>query len=215
MGTKIFVITNNPEIFSKFFPSLVKSGYDVILSPPISEEMCRKIREKPDIIFVDALSLNPIWLRDVSAFIKSKAYMLPVILLTSKGKRTPIEADEIIYEPITWRKLRPRLKKVIGMKRFLRSGELTLDLLQRVLIIRDKEYHLTPKLAQLLEVFMRNQGKILTKPYLIKKVWNTDYVDDTRTLEVHICWLRKLIPENYLKTVKKVGYKFDVPLTED
>lgn len=215
MGTKILVVTKNPEIFSKFFPALVKSGYEVLLSSPLSDEICRKLREKPEVIFVDALSLNPIWLRDIATFIKSKAYMLPVILLTSKGKRTPIEADEIIHEPITWRKLLPRLKRVVGKKRFLKSGELTLDLLQRVLIIKDKEYHLTPKLAQLLEVFMRNQGKILTRPYLIKKVWNTDYVDDTRTLEVHICWLRKLIPENYLKTVKKVGYKFDVPLAED
>lgn len=190
---------------------MMKSGYEVLFSSPSSEEMSRKFREKPEVILVDALSLNLIWLKEVSAFIKSKAYMLPVILLTSKGRHAPIEADEVVYEPITWRKLHPRLKRVVGTKRFLKSGELTLDLLRRVLLVGDKEYHLTPKLAQLLEVFMRNRGKILTRPYLIKKVWYTDYVDDTRTLDVHICWLRQLIPEGYLKTVKKVGYKFDVP----
>ncbi|MCS7286968.1 MAG: response regulator transcription factor [Anaerolineae bacterium] len=215
MGTKILAITKNPDIFSKIFPSLMKSGYEVLFSSPSSDEMCRKLREKPDIIFVDALSLNLVWLRDVSTFIKNKAYMLPVLLLTSKGKHVPIEADEVIYEPITWRKLFPRLRKLVGTKRFLKSGEVTLDLLQRMLIVGGKEHHLTPKLAQLLEIFMRNRGKILTRPYLIKKVWNTDYVDDTRTLDVHICWLRRLLPENYLKTVKKIGYKFDVPSAED
>ncbi len=211
MGTKILAITMNPDIFSKLFPSMMKSGYEVIFSSPSAEEMRRKLQEKPDVILVDALSLNAIWLRDVSDFIRTKAYMLPVILLTSKGKHTPVEADEVIYEPMTWRKLLPRLRKVVGTKRFLKSGEITLDLLRRVLIVGNQEHHLTPKLAQLLELFMRNRGKILTRPYLIKKVWNSDYVDDTRTLDVHICWLRRLIPENYLKTVKKVGYKFDVP----
>ncbi len=215
MGTKILTITRNPDIFARIFPSMVKSGYEVLFSSPSAEEMARKLREKPDVIFVDALSLNAIWLRDVSDFIKSKAYMLPVILLTAKGKHPPLEADEVIHAPVTWRKLLPRLKKVVGTKRLLKSGDITLDLLQRVLIVGDQEHHLTPKLAHLLEVFMRNRGKILTRAYLIKKVWNTDYVDDTRTLDVHICWLRRLLPENYLKTVKKVGYKFDVPKAED
>jgi DNA-binding response OmpR family regulator len=214
MGVKILAITKNPDIFSPVFPFLVKYGYELVLSSPLEEEMRQKLREKPDVIIVDALSLNLIWLKDVAAFIKDRAYMLPIVLLTSKGKRPPLEADEVIYEPMTWKKLSPRLKKLVGTKRFLKAGDLTLDLLQRVLFVGEKEYHLTPKLAQLLETFMRNKGKILTRPYLIKKVWNTDFVDDTRTLDVHICWLRRVLPDNYLETVKKVGYKFDVPSTE-
>jgi DNA-binding response OmpR family regulator len=74
---------------------------------------------------------------------------------------------------------------------------------------------LTPQLCRLLEVFMLNPEKILSRKFLMKEVWETDYIGDTRTLEVHICWLRKKIEEDprhprYLRTVRGVGYHFSV-----
>jgi DNA-binding response OmpR family regulator len=74
---------------------------------------------------------------------------------------------------------------------------------------------LTPQLCRLLEVFMLNPEKILSRKFLMKEVWETDYTGDTRTLEVHICWLRKKIEEDprhprYLRTVRGVGYHFSV-----
>jgi len=70
-------------------------------------------------------------------------------------------------------------------------------------------------LCRLLEVFMRNPEKVLTRKFLMKEVWETDYLGDTRTLEVHICWLRKKIEEDpdrrcYLRTVRGVGYRFSL-----
>ena len=74
---------------------------------------------------------------------------------------------------------------------------------------------LTPMLCQLLEVFMRNPEKVLGRRFLMKEVWETDYLGDTRTLEVHICWLRKKIEEDprhprYLITVRGRGYRFSL-----
>ena len=70
-------------------------------------------------------------------------------------------------------------------------------------------------LCQLLEVFMRNPGRVLDRRFLMREVWETDYTGDTRTLEVHICWLRKKIEKDprhprYLKTVRGVGYHLSV-----
>ncbi len=74
---------------------------------------------------------------------------------------------------------------------------------------------LTPTLCRLLEVFMRNPERVLNREFLMKKVWETDYTGDTRTLEVHICWLRKKIEDDphcprYVRTVRGVGYRFSL-----
>jgi len=76
--------------------------------------------------------------------------------------------------------------------------------------------HLTPRQAQLLDVFMRNAGHTLTRKYLMETVWETDYMGDTRTLDVHVRWIRERIEEKpssprYLRTVRGVGYHFDIP----
>jgi len=73
--------------------------------------------------------------------------------------------------------------------------------------------HLTPKECQLLATFMRHQSQVLSHKFLMKEVWETDYVGDTRTLQVHVCWLRRKIEENprrpnRLRTVRGVGYRF-------
>jgi DNA-binding response OmpR family regulator len=75
---------------------------------------------------------------------------------------------------------------------------------------------LTPKQAVLLEVFLRHPGEILTRAFLMKQVWDTEYMGDTRTLDVHIHWVRKAIEVDYkspvyLRTVRRIGYRFEVP----
>lgn len=92
----------------------------------------------------------------------------------------------------------------------------TLDLDSRQVITSNGVQKLTPMLCRLLEVFMRNPEKVLTRKFLMKEVWETDYLGDTRTLQVHICWLRKKIEEDpdhrcYLRTVRGVGYRFSLP----
>jgi DNA-binding response OmpR family regulator len=82
------------------------------------------------------------------------------------------------------------------------------------------ERHLTPKQARLLELFMRHSGEVLTREFLMKQVWDTDFVDDTRTLDVHVHWVREAIEEDtsspqYLHTIRGVGYRFRVPPTAD
>jgi DNA-binding response OmpR family regulator len=94
----------------------------------------------------------------------------------------------------------------------LRFKDWALDLDSRQVVTSQGQKRLTPKLCRLLEVFIRN----LTREFLMKEVWETDYVGDTRTLEVHVCWLRQKIEEDprepkYLRTVHRVGYLLDLP----
>jgi DNA-binding response OmpR family regulator len=74
-------------------------------------------------------------------------------------------------------------------------------------------YHLTPKECRLLSVFMQHRGEILTRAFLMREVWETDFVDDTRTIEVHVSWLRSKLESDagnpqLIQTVRRVGYIF-------
>jgi DNA-binding response OmpR family regulator len=93
----------------------------------------------------------------------------------------------------------------------LTCASITLDVDTRTLQRREDRFHLTPKECRLLEVLLRHQGQVLTRQFLMREVWQTDYVADTRTLEVHIHWLRQKIEDNrssptYIHTVRGVGY---------
>lgn len=102
----------------------------------------------------------------------------------------------------------------------LKVGDLALNPEERVLHKGSRRERLTPKETRLLEAFMSNYlsngGRVLTRKYLMKEVWDTDYLGDTRTLDVHIRWLRQKIEDDpsrprYLRTVRGVGYQFSAP----
>lgn len=98
----------------------------------------------------------------------------------------------------------------------LRINGLLLDVANRQIVTKRDAHHLTPMECRLLAVFMRNAGQVLSRKYLMQEVWRTDFIEDTRTLEVHVCWLRKKIEPDprrprYLRTVRGRGYQFAAP----
>ena len=97
----------------------------------------------------------------------------------------------------------------------IECGRFRLDVETRRLTKDGREMRLTPKETQLLATFMRNKGQTLTRKFLMKKVWDTDFLDDTRTLDVHIHWVRQKIEDDprhpvYITTVRRVGYRFSL-----
>ncbi len=95
----------------------------------------------------------------------------------------------------------------------LTCGEIVLDVDQRTLDVASVRHHLTPKECQLLATFLTYQGQVLTRQFLMKRVWDTDYSDDTRTLEVHVHWLRQKLDKpgarpSVIHTIRGVGYLF-------
>jgi DNA-binding response OmpR family regulator len=101
----------------------------------------------------------------------------------------------------------------------LSVGDITFDIKAREVQKGDRTLRLTPKQAMLLEALMQNAPQVLSRRFLMKNVWNTDYLGDTRTLDVHIRWVREAIEDDpsttkYVRTVRGVGYRFDLPDTE-
>lgn len=171
----------------------------------------------PDLLIVDTRRLRFNGLRLCETLIQEEN-PVPILLIIPEGQKQPSYPGVTILcgEP-TARKLLYRVKHLLSPQgnHFLKAGEISLDLQKRVVIQKGEEHHLTPRLARLLEVFMRHPGRVLTRAFLMKEVWDTDYLGDTRTLDVHVHWLRKAIEEDYhhpryLKTVRNVGYCFNV-----
>ncbi len=75
-------------------------------------------------------------------------------------------------------------------------GNMTLDMRSSILKREGSEIHLTPKETKLMALLMRNVGQVVSRSELMQSVWNTEYLGDTRTLDVHICWLRQKIEDN-------------------
>ena len=120
--------------------------------------------------------------------------------------------------PFTSRRLLYRVRKVAGSLpcREIQAGDLTLDPDAGILRKGEREISLRPMENALLALFMRNRGRVLSRQEIMSRVWDTDYLDDTRTITVHVRWLRLKIEDDdstprYLRTVRGVGYRFDVP----
>jgi DNA-binding response OmpR family regulator len=173
---------------------------------------------RPDILVVDVASFGSNGYK-ISEAVRRRLDRVPTILLLEQGHASVGGgAEAFMTRPFTSRKLLYRVKQVAATlaSREMRAGSLGLDLDTRTLHKGEHTMHLRPKEAALLAHFMRNSGKVVSRREIMKEVWETDYMGDTRTLSVHIRWLRLKIEDDpdaprFLRTVRGVGYRFEVP----
>ncbi len=218
MTLKILFVEKDATTADLLIPSLERKGYQVVVARTPRQVASRLRSLRPDMLVIDVASFGSSGY-SVCDTVRARLDTVPTILLLEKGHASAgSAADAFMTPPFTGRKLLYRVKKLARKvaSNEIRVGHLSLDPDTRVLRNRDETLYLRPKEAALLTVFMRNQGKVLTRPRLMKEVWDTDYVGDTRTLSVHVRWLRKKIepdPSNprFLTTVRGVGYRFAVP----
>jgi DNA-binding response OmpR family regulator len=186
------------------------------------EALAKLEQVKPAVIVLDSPSVRFSHRRFCDT-LESGGVDIPVLLLYGEGQ-APEHAGARAYlrHPFSSQKLINRVSWLLPApdSEVLHRGKLTFHVKRRSVTRDDRERHLTPKQAQLLELFMRHSGEVLTREFLMKQVWDTDFTDDTRTLDVHIHWVREAIEENtgspkYLRTIRGVGYLFTVPPMED
>jgi DNA-binding response OmpR family regulator len=199
-------------------PVLDDQGYHVITTGTRRDALTMAQEMSPAVIVVDTSSLRFDSQRLCKA-LQNIALEIPVLMLLPEGAQIDRSdgARAHLRYPFSVKKLANRIVRLLPVPddEVLRVGDVTLNLKQRCVVCGKRESNLTPKQATLLEIFMRNPGEVLTRGFLMKQVWNTDYVGDTRTLEVHIHWLRKALegdaePPAYLRTVRRVGYRFSI-----
>jgi two-component system response regulator RegX3 len=153
---------------------------------------------------------------------------VPVIMLTAKDSEIDkvvgleLGADDYVTKPFSSRELVARMRAVLRRRgepedaaiSTLESGPVRMDVERHVVTVRGEQVQLPLKEFELLEVLLRNTGRVLTRMQLIDRVWGADYVGDTKTLDVHIKRLRAKVevdPGNprHIITVRGLGYKFE------
>jgi DNA-binding response OmpR family regulator len=218
MGLRILFIEKDVTTSDLLVPSLERRGYQVTVAQTQRQAMSRLRSLRPDLLVLDLASLGSNGYKVCDA-IRTKLDEVPAILMVDKEHaRTASAGDEVIIPPFTSRKLLYRVKKLAGrlIERIISIGPLTLDPDTHTLYKGETSCHLRPKEAVLLAYFMVNSGRVLTRQEIIREVWETDYLGDTRTLNVHVRWLRKKIEDDpdapfFLRTVRGMGYRFEVP----
>ncbi len=128
-------------------------------------------------------------------------------------------AEVVLFMPFTARKIANTIKRLLDHvtnDQIITCGPFSVNLTRRILVANGQETTLTPKLLLLVETFLRHPGETLDRATLMERVWDTSYLGDTRTLDVHVRWIRRAIEENpgdphYLKTVRGVGYRLEIP----
>lgn len=178
-----------------------------------------KILEKssPDIIVLNAATTRTSGHR-ICVAIRQLNIDIPIIHIQKQGSpRSKSPADIQLNMPFTPRKLFNRIDRFIAAKdgEMLKTGPFQMNLKSRILTTKNGEQRLTPKLATLMELFMRQPNEVLERSYLMAQVWQTDYLGDTRTLDVHIRWIREAIEDKpskptFLRTIRGKGYMLNL-----
>ncbi len=201
-----------------FVPALRKKGFVVEAVSNGSQATARLAKGlAPDVVVVNAASLRTSGKRICSS-LRDKSATLPILLILDPDQEIEkVEADVILSLPFTAQKLVNRIHHLLpgDGKDSIHAGPVRLDVEKRIVHCLDKQTRLTPRLVRLLKSLIDHVGEVIERRALFSQVWETDYTDDTRTLDVHISWLRHAIEPDpdaprFIKTVRGVGYRLDV-----
>jgi len=221
--TKLLLAEDDQTLRETLVYNLTREGYQVIEASTGVDALNRAREHKPDLVLLDVmlpeldgLTVCRTLRRELDA---------PIILLTARSGEVDrivgldSGADDYIVKPFSIGELLARLRAVMRRGHHepstkLEAGDLTLDLVGHRALRANHPLNLTPKEFDLLAELMRHKGAVLSRDLLLQRVWGFDFAGDTRTVDVHIRWLREKIendPANPrgIETVRGLGYRFE------
>jgi two-component system, OmpR family, response regulator RegX3 len=224
--TRVLVVEDEESYSDALAYMLRKEGYDVAIAADGNSAIAEFERNGADIVLLD-LMLPGLPGTEVCRQIRQTS-SVPVIMVSAKDDEVDkvvgleLGADDYVTKPYSPRELVARIRAVLRrgqepdlLPDTLEAGPVRMDVERHVVTVDGAEQRLPLKEFELLEMFLRNPGRVLTRGQLIDRVWGSDYVGDTKTLDVHVKRLRaKLEPDpsepKYLVTVRGLGYKLDL-----
>ena len=224
--TRVLVVEDEESISDPLSYLLRQEGFEVAVAATGPEGLAEFDRGGADIVLLD-LMLPGLSGTEVCRTLRTKS-SVPVIMLTARDSEVDkvvgleLGADDYVTKPFSSRELVARVRAVLrrgsetedAAPLALEAGPVRMDVDRHVVTVAGEQTPMPLKEFELLEMLLRNAGRVLTRGQLIDRVWGADYVGDTKTLDVHVKRLRaKLEPDpgnpQHLVTVRGLGYKFE------
>jgi two-component system response regulator RegX3 len=224
--TRLLVVEDEESFSDALSYMLRKEGFEVAVAPTGPDALEEFERGGADLVLLD-LMLPGLPGTEVCRQLRLRS-KVPVIMLTAKDSEIDkvvgleIGADDYVTKPFSHRELLARIRAVLRRNSepedsfdvALEAGPVRMDVERHVVTVNGEAIGLPLKEFELLELLLRNAGRVLTRMQLIDRIWGADYVGDTKTLDVHVKRLRaKIEPDpampRYLVTVRGLGYKFE------
>jgi two-component system OmpR family response regulator len=228
MGDKILVVEDDRTLLEVLEYNLVKEGYNVVTATDGAQALEVARSQKPDLVILDIMlpELNGL---EVCRILR-KDMTMPILILTAKGEEIDkivgleVGADDYMTKPFSMRELLARVRAMLRRARMtglesaeegvVNIGNIAIDTSRRRATLNGVMLDLTQKEFDLLAFLARNRGLVFNREQLLERVWGYDYAGGTRTVDVHVRWLREKIEENPAKpnrliTVRGVGYKLE------
>ena len=225
--TRVLVVEDEESYSDPLAYMLRKEGFEVAIATNGPDALTEFDRNGADIVLLD-LMLPGLPGTEVCRQIRATS-SVPVIMVSAKDDEVDkvvgleLGADDYVTKPYSPRELVARIRAVLRRgvsdgspdEGALEAGPVRMDVERHVVTVHGTEQRLPLKEFELLEMFLRNPGRVLTRGQLIDRVWGSDYVGDTKTLDVHVKRLRAKLEPNpsepaYLVTVRGLGYKLDL-----
>lgn len=229
---KILVVDDEKNILELIKFNLEKDGHHIITAKEGDEGLRMAKQELPDLIILDVMLPNVDGL-EVCRRLRSEQETshIPVLMISARGDTLDrvvgleMGADDYIPKPFSPRELSARVKAALRrttktekaapvVSKEIKSGGITVDTEKFQVFINGQNIGFTPKEFKLLKILISHPGKVFSREQLLDRVWGFDFNVDTRTVDVHVRYVRQKIevdPSNpkYIKTVRGIGYKFD------
>jgi two-component system response regulator RegX3 len=224
--TTILLVEDEPAIAEPLAYLLKREGYDITVAADGGRAIDLFAKSGADLVLLD-LMLPVVSGTEVARRIRATS-TVPIIMLTAKDSEVDIVvglelgADDYVTKPYSSRELLARIRAVLrrrveqedGTDDHLASGPVRMDVGRHAVFVRGRETSMPLKEFELLELLLRNAGRVLTRSQLIDRVWGADYFGDTKTLDVHVKRIRGRIEEDpaeprLLQTVRGLGYRFE------
>lgn len=227
---RILIIDDEEHILELLDFNLSLEGYEVITTMSSLDGLDIIKQDKPDLVLLDWMLPKMSGIELLNIIRSDEDYDdIAVIMLTAKNMEEDklegltIGADDYVTKPFSIKELSARVKNIL--KRYnkqdsnnktnklgsnkLKAGDLILELDRHEVYLRDRLIELTVKEYGILKLLLENKGRVISREHILEKIWGYDYFGETRTVDVHIRYLRKKLgeDENFIDTIRGLGYK--------
>jgi DNA-binding response OmpR family regulator len=234
--SRVLVVEDDTNILEAVAFNLERDGHEVLQATDGVAGLELARAEQPDLVVLDVMLPRMSGL-DVCRILRNEQ-PVPILMLTARDNEADkvqgldLGADDYVTKPFSMRELRARVSSALRRDQLsrdfasslngagagdgagqLEAGDLVLDVASHEVTLRGEPVALRPREFSLLEFLMRHPGQALSREMILESVWGYSYVGETRTVDVHIRWLREKLEEDaaspqHIQTVRSIGYKF-------